>query len=350
MTITNDASSQARWDLVRPRFIRQDLRLFDFDPKAMRGGTFFEGILEFREKVLAANRHRILPRDRYQCALCKGREGDLLLAWKDGYDLIECRRCGVATANFEVGDEHDQIDAAYNNDTYYEKFMREIVSHYDYRKEHQGRDRYAYIIDRLKLPHDRIRLLDVGCGSGWFLSYLYDHGVECKGLEVNPMAVRFCREQRGLNVESGDLQDEPDKSWDVIGIFDVLEHVADPIGLVTLAKQKLKPGGYLVAYTPHIYSVGWELMGVNQNTLVPFEHIGFFAEKSVQYLADAAGMPIQSVDTFGFDVMDYLLMKEHEDGHDYTTQLRDMMLVVQACLDKLHVGNHFRITLQRPPE
>ncbi len=172
----------------------------------------------------------------------------------------------------------------------------------------------------------------------------------CKGLEVNPMAVRFCQVERALNVAATDLADEPDGEWDVVCLFDVLEHVADPIALVSLAKRKLKPGGHLVAYTPNIHSVGWELMRADQNTLVPFEHIGFFAEKSIRYMSERAGMAVHSLNTYGFDVMDYLLMKEHQDGHDYTTRLSDLMLLVQPCLDTLGVANHWRITLRRPVE
>ena len=44
--------------------------------------------------------------------------------------------------------------------------------------------------------------------------------------------------------------------------------------------------------------------------------------------------------------MDYLLMKVHEDGVAYTSALRDMRLLGQACNDQLRVGNHFRVTLR----
>jgi hypothetical protein len=41
-------------------------------------------------------------------------------------------------------------------------------------------------------------------------------------------------------------------------------------------------------------------------------------------------------------------MKEYQDGHDYTSKLRDLLLIVQPCLDKLGVANHWRITLRKP--
>ena len=66
------------------RHVREPLTLFDFDPHAMRGTHFFEGILRYRAQILEANRHRILPREAYRCALCGGHEGTTLLEWVEG--------------------------------------------------------------------------------------------------------------------------------------------------------------------------------------------------------------------------------------------------------------------------
>ena len=329
------------------RYVQDDLKLFDFDAHSMRGCNFFKGILDYRERILPLNKHRILSGNAYQCLLCGGTEGEVLLEWEEGYQIIGCTTCDLATANFSVADKKEHIDIAYNNDIYYEKFEREIVAHYEYRKMNMGKERYSYIVERLNLDHDDLRLLDVGCGAGWFLSYLQDRGVECRGLEVNPMAVRFCQ-KHGLNVADGSLEDEPHGQYGVITMFDVLEHLDDPLSAVSAARDKLKPGGYLVAYTPNIHSIGYELMGSNQNTMLPFEHTCFFSDKAFRYLADKTSCEIYSVEVFGFDIMDYLLMKEHEDGYEYTTKLGDMMLLVQACIDKLRLGNHFRLTLRKP--
>jgi 2-polyprenyl-3-methyl-5-hydroxy-6-metoxy-1,4-benzoquinol methylase len=327
--------------------VREPLKMFDFDPHAMRGLKFFEGILKYRQGILAKNRSRILDRAQYTCALCKGHDGTDLLEWVDGYLVIRCNNCDYSTANFAVEDAHEHVEEVYASDLYYEKFERETLAHYEYRKNRMGAERYSYIIDRLGLDAKQIRVLDVGCGAGLFLSYLKDRGVSARGLEVFPRAVRFCRE-RGLDVGDTSLADEPNAAYDVIVMFDVLEHLDDPIGLVSTVRQKLKPGGYVVGYTPNIHSVGYELMGSKQNTLLPFEHIGFFSDKSFAYLAQKSGLTVTSVDVFGFDVMDYLLMKEYEDNIPYTDKLRDMMLLLQACVDRLRVGNHFRVTLRRP--
>ncbi|MBX6331152.1 MAG: class I SAM-dependent methyltransferase [Gemmatimonadaceae bacterium] len=329
------------------RHVREPLTLFDFDPHAMRGKHFFEGILHYRERILEANRHRILPREAYRCALCGGREGTTLLEWVEGYHVVRCHRCDYSTASFAIESAKTHVEDVYASDLYYEKFARETLAHFEYRKNRMGAERYRYVIERLGLDPQRARVLDVGCGAGLFLAYLKDRGVSARGLEVFPRAVRFCREM-GLDVSDTDLRDEPDGAYDAIVMFDVLEHLDDPISTVSVAAKKLKPGGFLVGYTPNIHSVAYELMGSQQNTLLPFEHVGFFSDASFTYLAEHAGLRVYSVDVFGFDVMDYLLMKEYEDKIEYTVKLRDMMLLLQGAVDRLRIGNHFRVTFQRP--
>lgn len=312
----------------------------------MRGKHFFEGILAYRRAILPGNRTRIKPREAFRCALCKRTDGRVLLTWEAGYEVIQCAFCDFSTANFAIEDPEDHVKISYDNDTYYEKFLREIVEHYDYRKNTMGKERFEYSVARLGLDQSSATILDLGCGAGWFLSYLKERGVKARGLEVNPMAVRFC-ESRGLNVSDSRLADEPDGMYDVITMFDVLEHLDDPIDVLATARRKLKPGGFVVGYTPNIHSIAYELMGSKQNTLLPFEHVGFFSPRAFAHLASGTGFEVHTVEVFGFDIMDYLLMKEYEDGVDYTVKLREMMLLTQACIDRLGVGNHFRVTFKR---
>ena len=328
------------------RFVTEPLRIFSFDPWAMRGKRFFEGILAYRRAILPANRARIKPREEFRCVLCGRTEGRVLLTWEAGYEVIECAFCDYSTANFSIEDPKDHVKISYDNDVYYEKFLREIVEHYDYRKDTMGKERFEYSVARLGLDQAKASILDLGCGAGWFLSYLKERGVKARGLEVNPMVVRFC-EGRGLDVRDSRLAEEPDGAYDVITMFDVLEHLHDPIEVLSTARRKLTTGGFVVGYTPNIHSIAYELMGTSQNTLLPFEHVGFFSRKSFAHLAAETGFEVHTLEVFGFDVMDYLLMKEYEDGVDYTVKLRQMMLLTQACIDRVGVGNHFRVTLKK---
>jgi 2-polyprenyl-3-methyl-5-hydroxy-6-metoxy-1,4-benzoquinol methylase len=328
-------------------FIKEPLRRFDFDAHAMRGDDFYGSILRYRAEMLRRNRGRIRSRADYRCILCGGREGSTLVEWEAGYQVIQCSRCDFSTANVDLEDEAAYVAETYTTELYNQAFQEDYVAQFEYRKSQLGAERYQYLIERLGLDPKAARVLDVGCGSGTVLAALQDRGVTCRGLDVNPGAIAFCR-SKGLDVAPGDLADEPDSAYDVITMFDVVEHLANPVALMGTAIRKLKPGGFLVAFTPNIHSVSWELMGSAQNTLLPFEHVGFFSPKAFDYTAEKIGATVHTLDVFGLDVMDYLLMKEHEDSFPYTTKLREMTSWLQACVDRLGVGNHYRATLQSP--
>ena len=326
--------------------LEEDIKLHAIDAYSLRGKHFYNGIVDFRTKILDSQKHRILKPEQFRCTLCKNKTGRTVLKWKLGYQLFRCDRCGAVSPNIEKENENQHINSVYNNYEYYEKIMREIDWQYEYRKKQFGNDRYNYIIVRLGLDPSKIKVLDVGCGAGYFISTLKDNKVCCKGIEVTPHLVKYCQ-NRGLNVESNKLSEEPDERYDVITMFDVLEHFSDPVLMLNIIRGKLREGGYCIAFTPNINSIGYELMQAKQNTLLPFEHLCFFNKKSLDYLSKEANLALISVETFGLDIMDYLLMKEYEDSIPYTKNLDDLMIIIQGCLDKMGISNHFRITFRK---
>lgn len=326
--------------------LKEDFLIHDIDAHSLRGEHFYQSIIDFQKKILATQKHRIRKAEQFQCTLCKGITGKLFLEWQAGYQLFQCQQCGTVSPNIIMEDEKSHIETVYDTDEYYEKIMREIDKQYEYRKKIFGEDRYKYIFERLELNPSESKLLDLGCGAGYFLSTLKDKHIDYKGLEVTPHLVRYCQE-KGLNVESTDLSDEKDELYDVITMFDVLEHLSDPISLLNTINTKIKPGGFCIAFTPNIHSVGYELMEGKQNTLLPFEHLCFFNKQSLEYLSKETGFEIHSIETFGLDIMDYLLLKEYEDGIAYTKKLHELMILLQGIVDKTKMSNHFRITFKK---
>ena len=94
---------------------------------------------------------------------------------------------------------------------------------------------------------ERLAVLDIGCGHGGFLTAARDSGAQVAGVELDPAGVATCR-ALGLPVEHGSVFDTglPPGTWDVITMWDVLEHLEFPRRALELALPGLCPGGLLV--------------------------------------------------------------------------------------------------------
>ena len=96
-------------------------------------------------------------------------------------------------------------------------------------------------------------VLDVGCGAGDFLDLARTAGLRTFGLELNPTAAVKAR-SKGHAIFDRLLPDVPADAcpggFDLITLFQVLEHVPDPVGILKQASGRLKPGGYVSIAVP----------------------------------------------------------------------------------------------------
>ena len=132
---------------------------------------------------------------------------------------------------------------------------------FDYaRFEERFRGDEAYVSEsqNFYLPYFKNcqRVVDLGCGRGEFLSLLREQGVQASGIDSDPDAVATCRGKH-LDVEHGDLfaflSRQPDQSIGGIFCAHVVEHLPAYLvpSLISLANQKLGPGGILAIETPN---------------------------------------------------------------------------------------------------
>lgn len=102
------------------------------------------------------------------------------------------------------------------------------------------------------LPAD-YRVLEVGCGTGQVLRHLVQmcREGEVIGMDLFPEAVAFARQRTSCRVIVGDILDPPDLGeFDVLALFDVLEHLPNDRQIVQALHRLLKPGGSLVLTVP----------------------------------------------------------------------------------------------------
>jgi SAM-dependent methyltransferase len=318
-------------------------KIFNLDPAKLRHKDFFKNMQDYADHLLT--KYKDLPKKEtdFVCPLCSSNSGSHYLS-KSNYSLFECLSCGLISPNVSFEDIKDDV---YDDPEYVRNVELEILSTYEYRKNQYAPERLYYILQNATgLNESNLRLLDLGCGPGYFLGHLQQKGINYKGLELAKFLVDICK-QKGLNVSDSMLEDEPDSAYNTITLFDVLEHLKDPVDLFKSLNAKLEKGGYVLAYTPNIHSLAYHLMREDQTTLAPYQHLGFYNEKSLEYLAKKTGFSIHNIDYYGLDIMDYFYMKSFQDGVNYNEKLIDFASIMQAVVDKQKLSNHMRIFFKK---
>jgi 2-polyprenyl-3-methyl-5-hydroxy-6-metoxy-1,4-benzoquinol methylase len=106
-------------------------------------------------------------------------------------------------------------------------------------------------------------LLDIGCGEGFFLLNASRAGYATKGVELSQDAAEYARREFGLDVEAKPFEElrSPENCFDVITLWQVLEHVPYPLVILKEVHRILKPGGLLALSTPNIRGVPARILG-----------------------------------------------------------------------------------------
>jgi SAM-dependent methyltransferase len=134
-------------------------------------------------------------------------------------------------------------------------------------------------------------VLDVGCGDGSFLDLARSAGLRTVGLELNPSAAGKAR-AKGHVIFDRLLHEVPVEAcpdgFDLITLFQVLEHVPDPVGILKQASARLKPGGYVSIAVPSKSGI-YHYMPWDPSQWPP-HHISRWSLKDFQTLSRQTGL------------------------------------------------------------
>ncbi len=139
-----------------------------------------------------------------------------------------------------------------------------------------------------------VRLLDAGCGDGYWLVRLADvPGLERTGIDYNPLRVERARAVAPtVPITCSAIADcRPERPFDVVLLSQVIEHVEDDIGLLRAARGLLRPGGTLIVGTPNEGSAlqRWRVEGSDT------DHAHLYTEAEITGKIRAAGYEIDGV-------------------------------------------------------
>lgn len=134
------------------------------------------------------------------------------------------------------------------------------------------------------------RVLDVGCGNGFFLEVMKNYGIEARGIEIDGRAVSAGRDL-GLTVTEGALESVsfPDGSFDCVRVGHVLEHLASPGQSLRITYGLLAANGEIIVLVPNAASMVSRVFGVNWFHLDLPRHFYHFTPETICRYLESAG-------------------------------------------------------------
>jgi len=197
--------------------------------------------------------------------------------------IVQCRHCGLVYANPRWSPE--EIMAAYT-----------AVEDDTYLAEREGREltfsRHLHSLEQIIGAAGGRSLLDVGAYIGVFVEVAAANGWQAWGVEPSQWAAAEAQ-RRGLNVIQGtlDASELSSQPFDVITMWDVIEHLSDPAAVLQQIRGRLRPGGWLAVHTMDIDAPIARLMGPRWPWLMDM-HLTYFSQRTLATMLVECGFEV----------------------------------------------------------
>jgi 2-polyprenyl-3-methyl-5-hydroxy-6-metoxy-1,4-benzoquinol methylase len=269
------------------------------------------------------------------CLVCRSNRREP--HWRaHGIMLFKCLDCGHQY--FERMPRN--LAEVYEGPAYLEQSKGSYLSNVDYRLRRFATERLSILAANKEFTSGQ-RLLDVGCGTGWFLRAAKEQGYDVSGFEFSAALARFTAESVGCTVYDSDLAAITSR-FDVATLFDVIEHVPHPVRTLQAVRGILNPHGIVLVFCPNFDSIAITVSRAESNLVMPTRHLSYFTKESAHKLCALAGLRLMWFKTAGIDIGDIMSWYENR-GMPRDLQLWQRLSdTVQPAIDELQVGNHLR--------
>lgn len=220
------------------------------------------------------------------CPLCK-KENKVFLFYKNGGKYNLCNKCEMIYLNPCFKDKelenyyknmHDMQSKTLDNE---KKFYEKIYNH------------GLKIIEKKVIEKKNKNLLDIGCSNGLFLDLAKMRGYETYGVELNSKEFNIVKKKHvAWNINYINLYNYVKFKFDVITMWDVIEHIKNIDQLANTIKKLLKPKGLFFFQTPNSFSLATRILKDKCNLFDGIEHVNLFNFNNINYLAKKFGFKL----------------------------------------------------------
>jgi 2-polyprenyl-3-methyl-5-hydroxy-6-metoxy-1,4-benzoquinol methylase len=223
------------------------------------------------------------------CPVCGARGGKTIYAEArdpitlDSFQVIECFACGVAYTSPRPSSLDKYYPQRYRG---YGGFVTRVLSAL-----------YSLRVSRWAcLNHEGNSVLEVGCGPGLMLATFHRRGWRTLGIERNEAVAEKARRALGVEIVATPVEALPaDARFDLIIMFQLLEHISEPVALLRECAKRLAPGGHLITNVPNFSSWQSRFAGPMWLHLDVPRHLAHFTPKTLATTLAQAGLKLSTL-------------------------------------------------------
>lgn len=206
---------------------------------------------------------------------------------KDNVDYIQCPNC-----KFIFIPPYERVNVNYENYKN-EKIYEEVKKQSLYLKIARNKLKLSYL--KKYLPKDA-SILDIGSGWGHFVYTCEQLGYTAQGIEMAKDSYTYSIKELGIHAAQGNFLtfNFKGRRFDMITLWDVLEHIDLCDVVISKCYKLLKPGGYIVFHVPQLdskiakyYGINWQCIGL--------DHVNYFTTKTATHLLNRFGFKVVKI-------------------------------------------------------
>ncbi|MDZ4822403.1 MAG: class I SAM-dependent methyltransferase [Flavobacteriales bacterium] len=214
-----------------------------------------------------------------KCSICTA-EVFTHLFNKSGFDILKCSKCQIVFTN--IPQDFDLLSIY--DESYFEGGQKDGYGNYSgtanvLRKEFR---KSVTLLRKLTGHKSGLRLLELGSAYGFFLDEAATY-FECLGIEVSQPAAQYAV-KRGHHVINNSLNEKTQSEIgkvDIAVMFDVIEHLQDPVATLKLIDGCVNKNGIIILTTGNIGSFIARIFGKRWRLMTPPQHTFFFSRKTL---------------------------------------------------------------------
>lgn len=318
------------------------------DVAALRPAGSYKQLIEKRTHPIdeLVRQHGKIPDDLLTpraCPTCGSRDARPELD-KDHLKIVRCRACDLVYVNPTFDETHYKRVYA---SAEYQDIVRDLgIKSHEYRTRRFGQERVRLMADHLP-GVTAPTYLDVGCSTGFVVEAARDAGWRAVGIDLNPSAIEFGR-ARDLDVRAVAVEEAEFEAgtFDAVSLFDVLEHLLDPLRTLRACTRLLRPGGIVFLYVPNYDSASRLLMGKDAHFIWPTHHLNYYTPATMRDLMAREGLETVYLATEGLDVVDYLWYRREVQGRG-DDGVEDIADLLQFFINAGAYGKNLRVIARK---